>query len=161
MEYRNLEQISADAEIRSMFRPDDTVLSKRERLERWATLLERQPERELRSIHGTEYGTRAERLAKRADGSPLSIAFSDPLLREEGLRGDRVGDAAEFFGLSEHHVHDLVCYCHNGLTLAPSTVAARVRSLARHADSRVLPRMGAMLAGASAITALGLFFAAF
>ena len=32
--------------------------------------------------------------------SPISVAFADPELRAAGLKGDTIGDAVEFFGLS-------------------------------------------------------------
>jgi hypothetical protein len=126
MKYRSLEQIALEADVRR-----GLGMSRRERLERWAELLERQPNRRFSTIEGTEFGSRREREARRADHSPLSVAFEDPVLRAAGLRGDRVGDAVEFFDLSHGEVHRLVCYCHYGRTVAPRTVASRVRMMAR------------------------------
>ena len=72
MKYKNLEQIAREADVHP------TVgMSRRERLERWANVLAQQPERRLCAIEGTEFGTRPERLAKRADGSPITVAFQD------------------------------------------------------------------------------------
>ena len=96
MKYKNLEQIAREADVRPA-----VGMSRRERLERWASVLAQQPERRLCAIEGTEFGTRPERLAKRADDSPITVAFQDPVLRAAGLRGDRVGDAVDFFELSE------------------------------------------------------------
>jgi hypothetical protein len=79
MKYKSLEQIAPDADVHP-----GLGMSRRERLERWAELLERQPNRRLSTIEGTEFGRRREREAKRADSSPLTVAFEDPLL---GLRG--------------------------------------------------------------------------
>jgi len=106
MKYQSLEQIALEADVHP-----GIGMSRRERLERWAELLEGQPDRRLCAIEGTEFGGRRERDAKRADNSPLTVAFEDPVLRAEGLRSDRVGDAVEFFDLSHDEVH---CRAENG-----------------------------------------------
>ena len=156
MKYESLEQIALEADVHS-----GTGMSRRERLKRWAEVLERRPERQLCAIEGTEFGTRPEREAKRADNSPLTVAFEDPILRVEGLRGDRVGDAVEFFDLSHDEVHRLVCYCHHGLTVSPGTVAARVRMMARQDEPVTLSSRTIAIGGLSAAAALGLMFLAF
>jgi predicted protein tyrosine phosphatase len=156
MKYQSLEQIALEADVHP-----GMGMSRRERLGRWAELLERQPSRRLSTIEGTEFGGRREREAKRADSSPLTVAFEDPILRVEGLRGDRVGDAVEFFDLSHDEVHRLVCYCHHGRTVAPGTVAARVRMLARQDEPATLSSRGMVIGGLSAAAALGLMFLAF
>jgi hypothetical protein len=151
MKYKNLEQIAREADVHP------TVgMSRRERLERWANLLAQQPERGLRAIEGTEFGTRSERLAKRADSSPITVAFEDPVLRAEGLRGDHVGDAVDFFELSERDVHHLICYCHHGRTVSAGAVAARLRSIARRAEAPALPAQTVIVGGLSVAAALGL-----
>lgn len=149
MKYETLERMARDADVHPG--PD---LSRAQRLERWATLLEGRPERRLRAIEGTEFGSRRERAAKRADGSPLTVAFEDPLLRAAGLQGDRVGDGLAFFGLSHGEVHQLVCYCHHGLTISPPAVAARVRALAQR-EPATLPAQALALGGISLAAALG------
>jgi predicted protein tyrosine phosphatase len=153
MEYKSLDQIEREADVRSGV-TQAPALSRRERLVRWAEALDRQQGRYLRSIDGTEFGTRRERHSKRADDSPLTVAFADPVLRAEGLRGDRVGDAVDFFGLSEHDVHRLVCYCHYGRAISAAVAADHVRAIARHADAFTLPRARTVIAGASALAAL-------
>jgi hypothetical protein len=155
MKYRSLEQIALEADVHP-----GMGMSRRERLERWIELLERQPNRCLSTIEGTEFGSRREREAKRADHSPLTVAFEDPVLRAAGLRGDRVGDAVEFFDLSHGEVHRLVCYCHHGRTVSPGTVAARVRMMARQNERATLSSRGMVLGGLSAAAALGLMFLA-
>jgi hypothetical protein len=156
MKYRSLEQIALEADVHS-----GTGMSRRERLERWAELLEQQSERCLSTIEGTEFGDRREREAKRADNSPLAVAFEDPVLRAEGLRSDRVGDAVEFFDLRQDQVHYLVCYCHHGQTVSPGTVAARVRMMARQKEPATLSSRGMVIGGLSAAAALGLVLLAF
>jgi hypothetical protein len=156
MKYRRLEQIALEADVLP-----DLGMSRRERLERWAELLERQPNRHLSTIEGTEFGSRGERAAKRCDGSPLTVPFEDPTLRAQGLRGDRVGDAVEFFDLSHGDVHRLVCYCHYGQTVAAGIVAARVRVIAQEGEPATLSSRGMVIGGLSAAAALGLVFLAF
>ena len=156
MKYQSLEQIALAADVHP-----GMGMSRRERLERWVELLERQPNRRLSTIEGTEFGGRREREAKRADHSPLTVAFEDPVLRAAGLRGDRVGDAVEFFDLSHDEVHRLVCYCHHGLTVLPGTVAARVRMMAQQNEPATLSSRGMIIGGLSAAAALGLMFLAF
>jgi predicted protein tyrosine phosphatase len=156
MKYQSLEQIALEADVHP-----GVGMSRRERLERWAELLERQQNRHLSTIEGTEFGSRRERAAKRSDDSPLTVACEDPVLRAEGLRGDRVGDAVEFFDLSHDEVHCLVCHCHHGLTVAPGTVAVRVRRMARQDKPATLSSCGMVIGGLSALAALGLLFVAF
>lgn len=154
MKYTSLDQLVRHADVHPA-----TGMSRRERLERWAELLERQPERRLSAIEGTEFGGRSVREAKRADSSPLTVALEDPVLRAEGLRGDRVGDAADFFGLSHHQIHRAVCYCHHGATVSPGTVAACVRAFAQRKD-RAMSARGITIGGVCAASALGLVFLA-
>jgi hypothetical protein len=155
MKYQSLEQIALEADVHP-----GMGMSRRERLERWVELLERQPNRRLSTIEGTEFGSRREREAKRADHSPLTVALEDPVLRGEGLRGDRVGDAVEFFDLSRGEVHRLVCYCHHGRTVSPGTVAARVRMMAQQNEPATLSSRGMVIGGLSTAAALGLMFLA-
>jgi hypothetical protein len=156
MKYRSLEQITLEADVHP-----GMGMSRRERLERWAELLERQPHRRLSTIEGTEFGSRREREAKRSDHSPLTVAFEDPVLRAAGLRGDRVGDAVEFFDLSHREVHRLVCYCHYGRTVSPGTVAAGLRMMAQQNERATLSSRGMAVGGLSAAAALGLMLLAF
>jgi hypothetical protein len=151
MKYKNLEQIAREADVHPA-----AAMSRRERLERWAELLEQQPDRRLSSIEGIEFGPRHERLAKRADHSPLTVAFQDPVLRAEGLRGDRVGDAVDVFELSEGDVHHLVCFCHYGQTVSSGAVAARLRVMARRVQLPAVSGRILLAGGLSAAAVLGL-----
>jgi len=62
---------------------------------------------------GIEHLAAAERELLRVEGSPLTIAYLDPMLRAQGLSSDRIGDAMEFFQLSEREVYYLLCDCHS------------------------------------------------
>jgi len=132
MEYKTLNQIRAVADIRPGWlgaRP----LSKQERLERWAEVLERQEGRRLRTLFEIEYAAPAAWSMLRADGSPLSIAFADQRLRSEGLCGDTIGDAIAFFGISDWELHNILCFCHHGETMSADVAAVRVRAAAARA----------------------------
>src|ERR671927_1951375 len=153
MLYRCLDRIAAEADV--LTAPVSPELSRRERLERWAELLEREPGRRLPALHGIEYGTLRERAAYRADGSPLSVAYADPVLRAAGLGGDTVGDAAEVFGLSQEQLHLLLCFCHHGEMLTASAVAAQVRALTRQVDVVACWAVGVGF-GAAAVAVLAL-----
>jgi hypothetical protein len=94
--------------------------------------------------------------AEQSAPTPLTVAFEHPVLRAAGLRGDRVGDAVEFFDLSEGDVHNLVCYCHYGQAVSAGAVAARLRVMARRAELPALPARYLVVGGLSAMAALGL-----
>ena len=158
MEYKTLGQLAGEAEVSVEPVLASTPMTKRERLERWATLLERDPQRQLSSVEEIEYGTTAQQQAKRSDNSALSVAFADPVLRAHGLSSDRVGTAADFFELSHWEIHQLVCSCHYGRTMSAGTAAMRIRAMAKRAEPRTMPRAGLIAAGVSA-AAVGLVLA--
>jgi hypothetical protein len=104
-------------------------LSKKELLERWALALEQRKGARLRTLRETEYRPAKEQSALRQENSPLTVAFEDPVLRSAGLTNDTFGEVARFFGLSHWQLHEVVCNCHFGETVAAEAVAARVRRL--------------------------------
>jgi hypothetical protein len=127
MEHRPLSELSTVADVKV---PRQTpALSKRERLDRWIELLERDPDRVLRTLDEIEWKPKAERLAMRADNSALTIAYADPVLRAEGLASDRFGDAVKFFDISEHDAHIVLCSCHGGESMRAEEAARRVRGI--------------------------------
>ena len=150
MEYKTLGQLAGEAEVSREPVLATTPMTKRERLERWAILLEREPDRRLSSVQEVEYGTRLKREGKRADDSALAVAFADPVLRAHGLASDQVGAAADFFELSHWEIHQVVCSCHYGRSMSAATAAMRVRAIARRATSRTMPHAGLIAAGISA-----------
>ncbi|MDX8523660.1 hypothetical protein RFM68_03995 [Mesorhizobium sp. MSK_1335] len=105
------------------------LATRTQRIERWAELLDRNPLRCLAALAGTEYVDPEVRAGARAAGSPLAVAFEDPLLRAAGLQSDTYGEAKRFFELSDWQLHDVVCSCHAGATMQASWAAARVRRL--------------------------------
>ena len=110
MEYKTVRQLEDVAEVT----PEGLALSRSQRLERWAELLEREPDRKLNTFFETEYESDDERAVLRRDGSPISVAFADPVLRAAGLENDSYGEAKEFFDVSDWELHRMVCYCHYG-----------------------------------------------
>jgi hypothetical protein len=97
---------------------------------------------------------RAKRRALRADDSLLSVAFNDPYLRAEGLAGDTMGHAVAFFGISERQMHDIVCFCHHGPTIAANTAAAQIRAAAARQNYAMAPMIIGAAAAACLVTGL-------
>ncbi|WP_134496674.1 hypothetical protein [Microvirga pakistanensis] len=126
MEHRPLSELGQVADLKPSQVP---VLSKRERLDRWAELLEREPDRLLRTLDEIEWKPKAVRHAIRADDSALTVAFNDPVLRTAGLVSDRFGDAVAFFQISEHDAHIVLCSCHGGEFMRSEEAARRVRGI--------------------------------
>jgi hypothetical protein len=127
MKHHKLEDLGAVAEVI----PFTVVkMSRKERLQRWADLLEPIAGK-LNALTRIEYLPAAERLHARADNSPLEVAFRDPVLREEGLAGDRLGEIMRFFELSDRQAHRLFCDCHYSGTMTGTGLAARLRTIAK------------------------------
>jgi hypothetical protein len=127
MQYQRLDQVRAHAEVAEA-RPPTT---RKQRLRRWAELLTRVGSRPLEPLRWVEFYAEPERRRLRREGSPIALAFADPVLRAGGLAGDTLGDAQAFFGLSDDEAHQLLCDCHYQGTLTGRTAARRVRALAR------------------------------
>jgi hypothetical protein len=144
MEYKPVEQLRTLADLHDAA---PTCLTRRERLERWAEVLQREPEARLRALGEIEFHPRQERPFMRADGSPLTVAYADPVLRAAGLRGDTLGDGMLFFDLSERQAHRLLCSCMNGFSISSERAAIQIRRIA-NPDLRL--RAAAWATGAAA-----------
>ncbi|MDX8477291.1 hypothetical protein RFN28_02220 [Mesorhizobium sp. VK24D] len=125
MRHQTLDQLHAVAEVKTA----KPVMSRTQRLVRWAELLEREPGRLLTALTGTEYRAPRERNVMRGDGSPISVALEDPVLYDEGLKNDTYGEAKRFFELTDHQLHEIVCYCHVGDVMQASRAALSVRAV--------------------------------
>lgn len=136
MRHTPLDQLTAVAKTY----PDPTrpALTRSERLERWAMLLEREPDRRLRTFSGTEYEPARARDVLQSAGSSISVAYEDPILRAAGLQNDTYGEAKRFFELSDHQLHAIVCYCHFGPSVTAAVTARCVRAVAERAQRRGL-----------------------
>jgi len=147
MEYKTIDDLRDVAEVRVAER---ALMTRREKLERWAELLGRDPARRLRSLGEIELKSPAERALMRSPDSPLTVAFDDPVLREQGLVSDRLGDGMAFFEISEEDAHQLMCSCMNGWSMSAGKVARGVNRIAN-------PRRGLVTAawlGACAVVAM-------
>lgn len=125
MEHRTLNAVRRTA-LTIPLATSAPIMSRREKLERWAMLLDRHRGR-LLPLMRVEYLSEQARKALRGDDSPLSVAYNDPILRAEGLASDRLGNGTVFFELTEQEAHHLLCECHYCGTMTGETVAARVR----------------------------------
>ncbi len=130
MEHRKLSYLKGVADVRSEV-GRIPPMSRAERLERWAKLIDAQKDRKLRPLERVEYVTAAERAAMSMPSSPLTVAYEDELFRADGLKSDRLGDAMNYFGLSAAQAHAIVCDCHYGGMMSHQEVARRIRAVAR------------------------------
>lgn len=125
MKHQTLDQLQTIAKVEPL--STYPIMSRQQRIERWAALLEKVPGRRLRALTGTEHLKREARDASRCEGSPISVAFEDPVLRMRGLKDDSYGEAKRFFELTDWQLHDIVCSCHVGTMFRGEWAAARVR----------------------------------
>ncbi|WP_246659746.1 MULTISPECIES: hypothetical protein [Methylosinus] len=129
MKYRTLEEITKLAGVEPVEARREQASLRRARLQRLATLIEAHVGR-IRLFSMMEYVPVKERIKLRQDESPLYIAFRDAQFREQGLKGDRLGDAIDFFQLSMREAHHIFCDCNYSGAITPGAVAARARSIA-------------------------------
>jgi len=127
MKHETLIEIKEKADIISL---PAMPMSRRERLERWAAVMDQHQENVAALIRIEDY-SRQNRMSLRGEGTPLAIAFADPVLRREGLKGDTLGEAMTFFGLSHGQAHRLLCDCHYLGSMTGPRLAARLRSIAQ------------------------------
>jgi len=127
MKHQDIGQLGAVAEI-VQFEPREKM-TRRQRLEPGADILEGIAGN-LNALTRIEHMKRTERPQARVDNSPLEVAFKDPMLRADGLNGDRLGDAMAFFGLSDRQAHRLLCDCHYSGSMTGAGLAMRVRRIA-------------------------------
>jgi hypothetical protein len=109
-------------------------MSRRARLERWADRLAAHGG-SLNALRQVEYLRPAERRAYRGENTPLTVAYNDSVLREEGLKGETLGEIMDFFELTETDAHNLFCDCHYHGTMSGTGLSARLRSFARRRAS--------------------------
>ncbi|MER8696191.1 hypothetical protein NKI77_25065 [Mesorhizobium opportunistum] len=125
MKHQTIDQLQAVARIE--LSAPHSEMTRQQRIARWAELLEQTPERCLGALTGTEHLHPEARAMARCEGSAITVAFEDPILRESGLKDDTYGEAKRFFELSDWQLHDIVCDCHVGATMKARWAGARVR----------------------------------
>ncbi|WEX79474.1 hypothetical protein PYH37_006395 (plasmid) [Sinorhizobium numidicum] len=121
------------------------AMTRGERLAHWAELLEKAPDQRLSTLWETEYQPAWARDAMRSAGSPITVAFEDPLLRAEGLQDDTYGEAKRFFELTDWELHQLVCSCHSGGTVRAEAAARCVREILEPRPSLFAMLLNALL----------------
>ena len=126
MQHQPLTQLQKIAEISTGH--DRPTMTRNERLERWAMLLEREPNLRSATLHQTEHQPANVLGTMRRPGSPISIAFADPILRDEGLKSDSYEAAKQFFEIADWQLHDIVCSCRYGAEVNARTSARYVRT---------------------------------
>jgi hypothetical protein len=127
MKHQTLEQMKHIAQVEPFFHLNG--MSRRQRLERWAEILEAIRHRHLDTLHETEFQSIEERDALRCDYSPITVAFRDPVLHSAGIKDDTYGEAIRFFEISDAELHDVVCYCRFGTTVSAAAAARQVRAV--------------------------------
>ena len=125
MKHQTLDQLHAVAEVEPL--ATCPIMTREQRIERWAELLEQNPARCLGALTGTEHLSPEARNVARGAGSPITVAYEDPVFRAMGLEDDTYGEAKRFFELSDWQLHNIVCHCHVGATMQARWAAARVR----------------------------------
>ena len=129
MEYKSLSEVAESTHVSAGVTVSARAM-RRERLERFAALLDAH-KGPIRLLARIDYLSAKQRARLRAETSPLTIAFGDPVFRAQGLNGDRLGDAMDFFSLREGQAHYLLCDCHYPDAVTPAIIAGRARSVAQ------------------------------
>jgi hypothetical protein len=129
MEHKPLRDLSHVADV--VPETPKLSLTRRKRLERWIEVLGHEPGRALNTLREIEHKPRDARRASRVDNSPLTVAYNDPVLRADGLASDRLGDAVDYFELSDEEAHRVFCSCLYGESMTAGSVAARLRSMTK------------------------------
>jgi hypothetical protein len=129
MKHKSLLEMAEVAQIAPVEQNKDAKSLRRQRLERFAKLLDEYQGR-IHLFSMLEYAPARQRMEMRLDDSPLTVAYRDGEFRRQGLNSDRVGDAMAFFEISAREAHHLLCDCHYTGSKAPGVIAGRARSLA-------------------------------
>src|SRR5215471_5926778 len=92
--------------------PVAKVMSRSDKLHRWAELLRRSGEPRLILMHDLEHMNH-DQLSRCHGGmmSAFGIAAADPVFKDAGLKGDTPADAMKFFEISQHELHEFSCDC--------------------------------------------------
>ncbi|KWV54816.1 hypothetical protein AS026_38310 [Rhizobium altiplani] len=129
MKHHTLDALRSTAGIHTNFQ--DFSTTREARLVRWAELLEREPDRRLRTLPETECQPPSVRDRMRCADSPMAVAYEDAVFRAEGLKDDSYGEAKRFFELTDWQLHGFVCSCHSGATVRSGIAAKSLRRAAR------------------------------
>jgi hypothetical protein len=145
MKHHTPEQMQNIAQVEPFFHLHG--MSRRQRLERWADVLEEIPHRHLDTLHETEFQSSDERNELRCDYSPITVAFRDPVLHSAGMNSDTYGEAIRFFEICDEELHDVVCYCRFGTKVSAAAAARQVRVLLSDEPNGLWSSLRALLIG--------------
>ena len=127
MRHQTLDQLQTVADVASD--PPRVPMTREQRFQRWAELLEQLKDQSVMALSGTEYQPPAIRGAMRSPGSALTVAADDPILRADGLKDDTYGEAKRFFEISDMQLYRIVCSCHVGTKMPAQRAAHMVRKV--------------------------------
>lgn len=127
------------------------LLSRTERLERWAELLDRDPERKLTVTSPSWCMSPAQRQRPLVEGSALHIAFDDPVFRLAGLNGTTFNDAVAFFQLSDEDADRILAGSRGIVARSARDTSHRLRNVADKTHERALFRAALLFSLALAI----------
>ena len=142
MKYQNPHEMPATNVVHSI--EGIVTMTRKARLTRWADALESHGG-SLNALTEIEYLSPDERRAYQGTNTPLTVAYDDAVLREEGLASDRLGDAMDFFDMTDEDAHRLLCDCNYMGSMTGSTLAQRIRRFAEHNGGGVWTWASAML----------------
>jgi hypothetical protein len=119
------------AELDRLSVPAPTVMTKREKLMRFAAIV-RASSGHFVIWHGLEHASDAAlaRIPLTRDGEPtaFSAAARDPILTDAGLRNTNLLAAVKFFELTKHELHAFSCDC--GGEISRTSMANRIEQIA-------------------------------
>ena len=104
-------------------------LSKKELLERWALALEQRKGARLRTLKRDRIQTSEGTVGSATRELPADRSLRGPGAAVGWSHERYIRRSPRFFGLSHWQLHEVVCNCHFGETVASEAVAARVRRL--------------------------------
>lgn len=133
MKHQNPEELIAKATILA---PGSAriEMSRVDRLKVWADALEKHSG-DLNALREIEYLRKSDLRAYCRPDTPMTVAYDQPKLRAAGLGGDTLGEAMDFFGMSNGDAHLLLCDCHYRGSMSGPGLAYRVRRYAQRIES--------------------------
>lgn len=110
------------------------------RLRRWADVIDAWAKTRkahvvrLPARHGLEYAPVEMLPDIRWPGSPMELAYNDPILRADGLGGDSMKHSMDYFEVTQMDLHGFACDCHsqNRADIAAKFLRNRAAGLEAH-----------------------------
>jgi hypothetical protein len=151
MEHKGFDQLRSVASVASSTPRE--VLTRRERLERWAWLVENHIGADFAPLPDDCDPHLDVRSRLRYPNSPLDCAFADPLLRVQGLASESLGDCMAFFGLGEDDVLRIL----DDPRMDARSLSKRIRGIAAKRD-RTMMMAGIVTGGVACVPFLAYLF---